>query len=293
MTARLRKATVPLPMETAGVPAFFAEFATYPVESAVSPAVAAATLLAVLIVPPLAAWGLFTLIGHRAYHGEPVLGWLRLLSIPYLRHFQKLRVEGSGHIPAALGPNGLLIVSNHVAGLDPVALQSTTPFPIRWLMSAEMMVPSLAWMWRRLRIIPVCFDSRDASALKTAIAHLAEGGVLGIFPEGAIERPPRQLRPFSGGLRLILARSKAPVLVAVIDPGQPAETAYAALFKPTHARLRYLARIEPGPDGHGRDTAERIFELMKRETGWPVNDAPAGTVDAAAVERNLRAFADR
>ena len=262
-------------------------------ESTVPPAVAAAALLGIVIGVPLAGWGLVYWIGHGSYHGEPLLGWLRLLSIPYLRHFQKLRVDGLEHVPSTLGPNGLLIVSNHVAGLDPVAIQSTTPFPIRWLMSAEMMVPSLAWMWRRLRIIPVCFDSRDASALKTAIAHLAEGGVLGIFPEGAIERPPRQLRPFSGGLRLILARSKAPVLVAAIDPGEPAETAYAALFKPTRAKLRYLARIEPGPDGHGRDTAERIFELMKRETGWPVNDAPAGTVDAAAVERNLRAFADR
>ena len=263
------------------------------VETTVPAGVAAAALLGIVIGVPLAGWALVAWIGHASYHGEPLLGWLRLLSIPYLRHFQKLRVEGLEHIPATVGANGLLVVSNHVAGLDPVAIQSTTPFPIRWLMSAEMMVPSLAWMWRRLRVIPVCFDSRDASALKTAIAHLAGGGVLGIFPEGAIERPPRQLRPFSGGLRLILARSKAPVLVAVIDPGETAETAYAALFKPTRAKLRYLARIEPGPDGHGRDAAERIFELMKRETGWPVNDAPAGTVDAAAVERNLRAFADR
>jgi hypothetical protein len=54
-----------------------------------------------------------------------------------------------------------------------------------------------------------------------------------------------------------------------------------------------VALIEPGPDGHARDTSDRIFELLKRETGWPVNDAPAGTVDQAAVERNLRAFAAR
>ena len=261
-------------------------------ECGVSPAVAAAIDLGVLVGIPLALWGLFLLIGHRAFHGEPLLGWLRLLSIPYLRRFQKLTVEGMEHLPTSVGPGGLLIVSNHVAGLDPVAIQSTTPFPIRWLMSAEMMVPALAWMWRRLRIIPVCFDSRDAIALKTAIAHLAAGGVLGIFPEGAIERPPRHLRPFSGGLRLILSRCKAPVVVAVIDPGQPAETAYAALFKSTHAKVRFIARIEPGPDGHGRDAAERVFELMKRESGWPVNADPLPPPDPLAVERNLRAFAN-
>jgi hypothetical protein len=81
--------------------------------------------------------------------------------------------------------------------------------------------------------------------------------------------------------------------VATIDPGRPAETAYAALFQPTRAKVRFVALIEPGPDGHARDTSDRIFELLKRETGWPVNDAPAGTVDQAAVERNLRAFAAR
>lgn len=262
-------------------------------ELAVGPALAAFGLLGLLIGVPLAVFGALWAIGVRSYRGEPVLGWLRLVSIPYLGLFQRLTVDGRRFVPAQVGKDGLIVVSNHVAGLDPVAIQSAMRHPIRWLMSAEMMVPGLAWMWRRLRIIPVCFDSRDASALKTAIAHVAEGGVLGIFPEGAIERPPRHLRPFSGGLRLILSRSKAPVLVAVIDPGQPAETAYAALFKPTHAKLRFVALIEPGPDGHGRDAAERILELMKRETGWPMNDAPLAAVDQAAVGRNLRAFADR
>jgi 1-acyl-sn-glycerol-3-phosphate acyltransferase len=262
-------------------------------ELSVGPAVAAFGLLGALIGVPLAVILFLRWAGERAYRGEAVIGWARLVSIPYLRYFQRLTIEGTHLVPSEVGPAGLIVVSNHGAGLDPVALQAAMRHPIRWMMSAEMMLPGLAWAWRRLRVIPVCFDSRDAAALKTAIAHVAAGGVLGIFPEGAIERPARQLRPFSGGLRLILSRSRAPVLVALIDPGQPAETAYAALFKPTHARLRFVALIEPGPDGHGRDASERIFELLKRETGWPVNDAPAGTVDPATVERNLRAFASR
>jgi 1-acyl-sn-glycerol-3-phosphate acyltransferase len=262
-------------------------------ESSVGPAVAAFALLGVLIGTPLLVFLALRAIGRRAYHGEAVIGWARLLSIPYLKYFQRLTIEGRHLVPRRVGPEGLIVVSNHCAGLDPVAIQAAMTSPIRWMMSAEMMLPELAWAWRRIRIIPVCFDNRDASALKAAIAHVAEGGVLGIFPEGAIERPARQLRPFSGGLRLILSRSKAPVLVAVIDPGSGADTAYDALLKPTHARLRFVALVQPGAEGHGRDGAERIFELLRRETGWPVNDAPAGTVDAAAVERNLRAFAAR
>ncbi len=262
-------------------------------ESSVGPAVAAFALLAALIGVPTGVFLGVRAIGRRAYGGEAVIGWGRLISIPYLRYFQRLTVEGAGLVPGRIGPEGLIVVSNHCAGLDPVALQSAMTHPIRWMMSAEMMLPELAWAWRRMRIIPVCFDSRDAGALKTAIAHVAAGGVLGIFPEGAIERPARQLRPFSGGLRLILSRSRAPVLVATIDPGAVADTAYDALLKPTGARLRFVALVQPGPEGHGREGADRIFEILRRETGWPVNDAPAGTVDAAAVERNLRAFAAR
>lgn len=260
--------------------------------SGLSPALAAAALLAAVLVLPVAAAIGIRALGRRLYPGDAVLGILRGLAIPYVRIFHRLRADGLGLVPRRVGPEGLIVVSNHVAGLDPVALQAMVPFPIRWMMSAEMMVPALGWLWRRLRIIPVTFDSRDASALKAAIAHVHSGGALGIFPEGAIERPPRQLRPFSGGLRLILARTRAPVLVAAIDPGRPAEGAYAALLRPTRARLRFLALLAPGPDGHPRDVAERIYELLRRETGWPVNAEELAPADRETVERNLRAYVD-
>ncbi len=258
-----------------------------------SPAAAAAGLLALLFVVPLVGYLVFKSIGERHFHGDALLGWCRLASIPYTRLFQRLSVEGAELVPRSVGPEGLIVVSTHGAGLDPVAIQAQTPIPIRWMMSAEMMEPALGWAWRRLRIIPVTFDSRDASALKTAIAHVAAGGVLGIFPEGAIERPPRQLRPFSGGLRLILSRTNAPVLVAAIDPGLPTERAYDALYRPTYPNLRFLALVKPGPEGHGRDAAQRIFELLKAETGWPVTDVELPQPDRATVERNLAAYLGR
>lgn len=258
--------------------------------AAISPAVAAFGTLALLIGVPAIAILAFKSIGERSFHGNAFVGWLRLFSILYTRYFQRLKVEGAELVPQRLGPEGLIVVSTHAAGLDPVSIQAQTPVPIRWMMSAEMMEPALGWLWRPLRIIPVTFDNRDASALKSAIAHVSAGGALGIFPEGAIERPPRQLRPFSGGLRLILARTKAPVLVAAIDPGRPTDHAYDALFRPTHPTVRFLALVRSGPEGHGRDAAERIFELLKEKTGWPVTDVELPPVDRAVVERNLAAY---
>ncbi len=255
-----------------------------------SPGVAAALLLTALLALPVAVALAIRAIGRRSWHGDAVVGWLRLLSVLYARFFHRLRVEGAERVPASVGPDGLIVVSTHGAGLDPVVLQTLMHHPIRWMMSAEMMLPALVPLWRRMRIIPVCFDTRDAAALKAAIAHVSSGGTLGIFPEGAIERPPRQLRPFSGGLRLILSRTKAPVVVCVIDPGKTCETAYDALLTPTRPMVRVIAVVEPGPNGHAKDTSDRIFALLREATGWPVNDAPAGEVNRDMVDQNLRAY---
>jgi 1-acyl-sn-glycerol-3-phosphate acyltransferase len=258
--------------------------------AALSPEAAAALLLAVLVGLPLLAVVTTIAIGRRLHREDAVVGWCRLVAILYTRWFQKLTAEGTHHIPRTIGPEGLVIVSTHGAGLDPVSMQALVPHPIRWMMSAEMMLPSLGWLWRRLRIIPVCFDSRDAVALKTAIGHVASGGVLGIFPEGSIERPPRKLRRFSGGLRLILSRTKARVLVVAIDPGDGAETAYAALLRSTRPHMRFLGVVEPGPTGHGKDASDRIFEMLRGATGWEINEEPAGLPDYTVVDRNLRAY---
>lgn len=286
---------MPLAAATAipAVPSAIAAATTGLATASVSPELAAFGMLVVVFGVPALAILAFKSIGERSFHGNAFLGWLRLFSTLYTRYFQRLTVEGADLVPQKVGPEGLIVVSTHAAGLDPVSIQAQTPVPIRWMMSAEMMDPALGWFWRRLRIIPVTFDSRDASALKTAIAHVSAGGTLGIFPEGAIERPPRQLRPFSGGLRLILSRTRAPVLVAAIDPGIPTDHAYDALFRPTYPKVRFLALVRPGPEGHGRDAAERIFELLREKTGWPVTDVELPPPDRATVDRNLAAYLGR
>lgn len=259
-------------------------------ETPASPALAAAILLVALVgVPAVGAYAVRA-VGRASVHGDAVIGWLRLGAIVFVRFFHRARIEGIERIPKSVGPEGLIIVSTHGAGLDPVVLQTLMHHWIRWMMSAEMMLPLLGPLWRRQRVIPVCFDARDASALKAAIAHVSAGGTLGIFPEGAIERPPRQLRPFSGGLRLILSRTKAPVVVCAIDPGKVCDTAYAALLTPTRPIVRVLAVIEPGPTGHSKDTSDRIFALLRESTGWPINEMPPEEANKETVDRNLRAY---
>jgi 1-acyl-sn-glycerol-3-phosphate acyltransferase len=256
----------------------------------IGPATTAFMLLGVLVVLiPALMLGVYGL-GNWFYRGQPIIGWMRIFTIPYLRYFQCVRVEGRTYIPRTIGPEGLIVVSTHGAGLDPIALTATIAHPIRWLMSVEMMAPHLGWMWRRMQVIPIAFDARDATALKTAIAHINSGQALGIFPEGGIERPSRMLRPFAGGLRLILTRTKAPVLVAMIDPGRQADSAWGSYFMRTRATIRFVALVQPGVEGHSRGTSDAIFALLQKETGWPTNFEPMDPPDPETVETNLRAY---
>ncbi len=210
----------------------------------------------------------------------------------YLRYFQRARYSGLELVPQTVDPRGMIVVSNHVSGVDPLLLQIPMRAHIRWMMAADMMVPSLRWFWRQERIIPVCYDIRDATAVRTAIEHLAMGGVLGVFPEGAIERPAKQLRPFVGGLQLIARRANCPILVACIDlegvdSSSPPVSAFAGLTRRTKPMVRYLAYLDPTAAPHGKDIGDLIRQQMQSALGYPDNPTPIDVADPAVVNRNL------
>ncbi len=213
----------------------------------------------------------------------------------YLRYFQRARYEGLDLIPRTTDPRGMIVISNHVSGVDPVLLQIPLRAHIRWMMSAEMLVPALRWFWRQERVIPVCYDSRDATAVRTAIEHLRSGGVLGVFPEGAIERPIKQLRPFVGGLRVIASRAKCPILLACIDlsaldPTKPAPSAFGSLFRVTRPVVRFLAYMDPSQTTYGKDLGDKIRVTMQAALEYPDNPFPLEEVDRELVDRNLVMF---
>lgn len=206
--------------------------------------------------------------------GNPVTGLLAMLATLFLRAVHRPRYEGLEHVPDTLEPGPLIVVANHASGLDPLLLQIVCRFEIRWMMSAEMMVPQLDWVWRRHRMIPVDFDSGDSAAVREAIRHVKAGGVLGIFPEGGIERPPCVLRPFVAGAGLIIARTKAPVLLALITETPHAESAFGALVKPSRSRVRFLGRIDYSHTRDPRAISSDLLARLQAASGWPIHERP-------------------
>lgn len=142
---------------------------------------------------------------------------LHALNVIFVRGYHRLNVLTPCNLPRT-GPG--ILVCNHTSGLDPMMIQATTPRVITWMMAKEFYdMPALNWAFRMLKAIPVSRSGRDTGPTRSAIRTLHEGGLLGVFPEGRIERT-RELMPFQTGVALMAIKTRVPVYPAYLDGTQ-------------------------------------------------------------------------
>ncbi|MEC9374433.1 MAG: lysophospholipid acyltransferase family protein [Planctomycetota bacterium] len=233
------------------------------------PTLIAAIVLAWLAIAALSSW-----VAAGATRGDIHTGIIKRAIEVYAFVFHGLRVQGREHIPRAKDAGPLVVVANHTAGIDPLLIQAVCPFEIRWVMAQDMRRSFAEPIWRFARVIFVDrrADSRDASALREAIRHVKSGGVVGVFPEGGIERPPRTLRPFESGVGMLIGRTGAPALLFIIEGTPTTRTAWGSLLAPSRTRLRVLPLMQPDEMGRrGGDVAANLHNRFQDATGWPAS----------------------
>lgn len=180
----------------------------------------------------------------------------------------RLRVEGRERLEIGRFPGPLVVVANHTAGVDPLLIQAACPFEVRWMMARDMMSPKADGLWKMGRMIPVDRFGRDTTSVRIALRHLKDGGVVGVFPEGYIERPSRVLKPFLAGVGLIIAKSGAPVLPIVIDGTPEDVNASGSVIRASKSRLRVLEMVRYGRDVTPQEITRDLEERFARATGW-------------------------
>lgn len=207
----------------------------------------------------------------------------------YCRVMHRVQYDGLEHLPRwvpgepPIGP--LVIVANHSAGIDPLLIQSAARFEITWMMMKKMMVPWASRLWEWTGVIGV--GPKDSAAARQAINVLKRGGVVGIFPEGTIVRPPRQIMPFEPGVGLIIHRTGARVLMAIIEGTPDNASAYASLLTRSRSRVRFLPVVDGASLGaNATEIAQGLQSRMQRETGWLVRE-PAPELETDPAEVNL------
>lgn len=243
--------------------------------------------VAIVIILIWLAWAalLHVLANNPRGGGEPLAG-LTLIAIRwYARWFHRMRVIGGEHVPRGMHPGPLIVVGNHTAGLDPLLVQAAVPFEVRWMMARDMMPAWLQPLWAFTAVIPVNRGGADMTAARQALRYLAEGdewtprGVIGIFPEGGIERPARVILPFQAGVGLLIHKSGAPVLQVIIDGTPQTPTAWGSLFQRSTrvVTLRFLPVKDYRGSGLGAAAiAEDLRERLRVETGWSVTGERSG-----------------
>ncbi len=204
---------------------------------------------------------------------DPIYGILMAFIRLYARAWHCLEVEGRENVPKSSAP--LLVVANHTAGIDPILMQAVIPFEIRWMMAKDMMEPSLDPLWKWADVIPVDRTGKDTSSAKDAIAHLRAGHVIGVFPEGRLERPERHLLPFLPGLGVMIKRTRASVLPIVIEGTPQTETAWASVLFRSESRVRVFPVIDySATEFKANEIVDDLRRRFVEWTGWPTIDAP-------------------
>lgn len=182
----------------------------------------------------------------------------RVTLFPYLR----LRREGE-----SLPPRPCIIAPNHCSYLDPLVVQGVVPERrIVFLMTRSWYDrPRLRPFFRFMRAIPVDDEARNRDALEQAVAALAAGYSVGIFPEGAVSETG-ELRDFRAGVASIAMRAGVPIVPVGITGTHAALPKGARFPRPSRVTVRFGAPIPLPTEEARRDRPRRevLEELIAR-----------------------------
>jgi 1-acyl-sn-glycerol-3-phosphate acyltransferase len=194
---------------------------------------------------------------------------MRFLSWILVRSLYRLRLHGiEKHIPDE-GP--ALIVCNHVSYMDALILSASIPRPVRFVMYYKIFnIPVMRWIFRTGKAIPIAGAKEDPEIMRRAFeevdAALADGQIVGIFPEGALTRDGA-IAPFKGGVEKILERRPVPVVPMAL------KNMWTSMWSKRDGRLarmrvprRFRAHIEvmAGEPVDGREATAALLEAKVR-----------------------------
>ncbi len=98
-----------------------------------------------------------------------------------LKAWFDLEIHGAAHVPAH-GP--VVMAANHVGWVDGPMLAICSPRPVHALTKLEMFEGALGPFLLRAGQIPLDRGNVDLTAIRTALATLRAGRLVGVFPEG-------------------------------------------------------------------------------------------------------------
>ena len=122
---------------------------------------------------------------------------VRFLGKGLFKLLYRPRIVGKENIPSS---GRIVLAGNHTNNLDCATMIVSTKRVIHFLAKEELCKSFLfGWFFRAMGLIPVKRKTHDGKALPAAIEFLEHDKVIGIFPEGTINRGEDVILPFKIG----------------------------------------------------------------------------------------------
>jgi 1-acyl-sn-glycerol-3-phosphate acyltransferase len=204
----------------------------------------------------------------------------------------RLEVKGAKNLPEG-GP--LLVAANHFSYTDPAVVVRVTPWPLEVLGGFHQPNAPFwgGWILKLWGHLPVHRGTGARGALRSAEAVLAQGGIVGIAPEGGSWAAA--LRPARPGAAYLAVRSGARILPVGIE-GSP--DIFPGIRKGRRARVTVQIGRPLGPfraegrgqerrrqlDEIGHEIMQAIAELLPPERRGYYSDDPAIRAAARGTE---------
>ncbi|MFD3620705.1 lysophospholipid acyltransferase family protein [Streptomyces sp. NPDC058676] len=172
----------------------------------------------------------------------------------------KPRVLGAWRVPAT-GP--VILAVNHSHVIDGPMVMGVAPRPTHFLIKKEAFIGPLDPFLLGIGQVKVDRDTTDRTAITQALGVLADGGVLGIFPEGT--RGEGDFAALRAGLAYFAVRGGAPIVpVAVLGSSdRPGRLAKELPALRSRVDVVFGDPFEAG-DGSGRRTRKALDEATER-----------------------------
>jgi 1-acyl-sn-glycerol-3-phosphate acyltransferase len=160
--------------------------------------------------------------------------WLLIHSVYRLRKVGVERIPDEG---------AAIVVCNHVSYVDALVISAGCRRPIRWVMTHQIFkIPVLSFVFRTAKAIPIAPAHEDAAMLERAYEaiarELADGQLIGIFPEGKLTADG-EMNEFRSGIVKILERTPVPVIPMALSG------LWRSVFSRNRAKLRHLTKVFP------------------------------------------------
>ena len=210
------------------------------------------------VMMAVAAWQLF---GHVTRGPMPrgIQNVFWRLDRLFMLVWHRVEWVGKDRVPSG-GP--VILASNHTAGIDPFLIQAGVRRPIRWVMVRKNFYRALNPLWRAIAPIVLDPGKQPIKQLKTVLEALTASQIVGIFPEGGLQRDHRMLQPMQSGVGMMAVRSGARIVPVWVTGTPMHKRMWAHFLKPSRSRVYFGQAYTPDSNRSYEEIVEDLRQRM-------------------------------